>query len=116
MEDFRSRQRLAWWDPAGLRIGMSGNEIAAFCWTKVVGPGVGEIYVIGVAARFQGLGYGPAMTSEGLRYLYEDRNCSTGELYADGANKRALRVYAKLGFEVSATDRSFTNTGTKRLG
>jgi ribosomal protein S18 acetylase RimI-like enzyme len=115
VEDFRSRQRLSWWDAAGLRIGMSGNEIAAFCWTKVVDAGLGEIYAIGVADRFQGLGYGMAMTSEGLRYLYEDRDCSTGQLYVDGANGRALRVYAKLGFEVSATDRSFTSGTAERL-
>lgn len=107
--DLSSRQSLGWWDADGLRIGMRDGQIAAFCWTKVDGPGIGEIYAIGVVRRFQGAGYGGAMTNEGLRYLSEERGCHTAVLYVDAGNERAVSIYKTLGFEVRAIDRSFVS-------
>ncbi len=108
LSDFEARQDMAWWDPAGLRLGWEGSQLVASCWTKVTPDGVGEIYVIGVAERHQGRGLGYAMTKEGLRYLWEDRGCVKGSLYVDQANTRAVAAYESMGFAVTSVDRSFS--------
>jgi mycothiol synthase len=108
LSDFEARQNMAWWDPAGLRLGWEGSQLVASCWTKVTPDGVGEIYVIGVGEHHQGRGLGYAMTKEGLRYLWEDRGCVEGSLYVDQANARAVVAYESMGFVVNSADRSFS--------
>jgi mycothiol synthase len=107
LSDFEARMDMAWWDPAGLRLGWEGSELVASCWTKTTPQGVGEIYVIGVAESHQGRGLGYAMTHEGLRYLWEDRRCAQSSLYVDEANARAVMAYETMGFAVTSADRSY---------
>jgi mycothiol synthase len=108
LSDFEARQDMAWWDPAGLRLGWEGSQLVASCWTKITPDGVGEIYVIGVAEHHQRRGLGDTMTKEGLRYLWEDRGCVEGSLYVDQANTRAVAAYESMGFVIISVDRSFS--------
>ena len=92
--------------------GADGASLAGFCWTKVHeaegdDPRLGEIYVIGVDPDHQGTGLGRALTVGGLEYLARVRDCPTGMLYVDGANRAALGVYRALGFQVHRADRAY---------
>jgi mycothiol synthase len=100
------REQQDWFDPDGFRMCWEGDELAAFCWTKVHEGDVGEIYVIGVAPDHQGRGLGKAMVLEGLNYLAEDRGLTRGMLYVDADNERALELYHRLGFRLDHVDRS----------
>lgn len=96
-DDLAARTAEAWFDPAGFFLVRDpGGEAAGFHWTKVV-DGVGEVYVVGVGPRHQGLGLGKAVTAIGLAHL-RDRGLGKVTLYVDGANVAARETYAKLGF------------------
>lgn len=106
----QQREREPWFDPEGFRLHERHDELAAFCWTKVHPgtPAVGEIYVIGVHPRFQGMGLGGSMTIAGLTSLYE-RGVTIGMLYVDADNIAAVGLYQQLEFEVVHTDRAFVS-------
>lgn len=105
--DLAERMELPWWDPAGLRLGVVGDHVVGFCWTKVHPDRVGEIYVIGLDPEVAGQGWGRALTVEGLRHLHEERGCAEAILYVDGANRAAMSLYADLGFHEEHTDLAF---------
>ncbi|GAA1896232.1 mycothiol synthase [Streptomyces sodiiphilus] len=108
--DLDARKSEAWFDPAGFFLAVrrddaGGEELLGFHWTKVHGAeGLGEVYVLGVGPRAQGLGLGTALTAIGLRYLHRDRALPTAMLYVDADNAPALRVYERLGFRTHETD------------
>lgn len=91
-----------WFDPAGLILGYDEDGLAGFHWTKRLGR-VGEVYVIGVAPRAQGRGYGRVLLDAGLAHL-----ASTGAdhvvLYVDMAEPVAVRMYESAGFRVASRD------------
>lgn len=106
LEDLRRRMELDWFDPEGIRLAWEGQRLAGFCWTKVHGPGEGEIYIIGVHPDFQGRGLGAALVGEGMRHLAA-AGCERVFLYTEGDNRAAIGMYERLGFEVERTHRSF---------
>jgi mycothiol synthase len=97
-----ARMAEPWFDPSGLILGFDTDGLAGFHWTKRVGE-VGEVYVIGVAPRTQGRGYGRVLLQAGLAHL-----AGTGAqrvlLYVDMAEAVAVRMYESAGFHVASRD------------
>ncbi|MEJ7635984.1 mycothiol synthase [Aeromicrobium sp.] len=100
--DFARRTSAEWFDPAGLFVAERDGRIVGFHWTKVEG-GIGEVYVVGIDPGEQGGGLGTALTARGLRHLHE-RGVSVVDLYVEGDNAPALKVYRNLGFQQHAKD------------
>ncbi len=98
-----ARMAEPWFDPAGLILGFDVDGLAGFHWTKRVDSGTGEVYVVGVAPRAQGRGYGRVLLEAGLAHLHE-----TGTervlLYVDSAEAVAVRMYESAGFRVARRD------------
>lgn len=101
------RQQQDWFDPKGFRMAWDGDELVGFCWTKVVEPSTGEIYVIGVAPDHQGRGLGRALILEGLRHMHDEAGAGRAMLYVDAGNEKAVAVYERIGFRLDHVDRSF---------
>jgi len=108
--DLEVREREPWFDPAGFFIAEKDGVMTGFHWTKVhppepgtAGPGVGEVYVVGVDPAEQGSGLGRALTLAGLRYL-RDRGTDGVMLYVDEDNVPAIRMYEALGFTRATVD------------
>lgn len=105
----KQREGEPWFDPDGFLLHERDDRLAAFCWTKIHPdhePPLGEIYVIAVHPDFHGLGLGRALTVAGLSSL-ADRGMSTGMLYVDRDNTKAVELYRHLGFTVHRTDRAY---------
>jgi mycothiol synthase len=94
-----------WFRPDELLMAWDGSELAGFCWCKRV-EGEGEIYVVAVAPRAQGLGLGRALVLQGLAVM-ERKGDRVAFLYVDADNHRALGLYRSLGFYADHVDRSF---------
>jgi mycothiol synthase len=99
-----ARMRRGWFDPPGFLLAWDGDEIAAYCWTKVHSGGVGEIFLIGVHPDARGRGLGRVMSLAGLHDLGARRKCSSAMLYVDGDNHGGTRLYTSIGFSVERTD------------
>ncbi|KQV75297.1 hypothetical protein ASC61_09960 [Aeromicrobium sp. Root344] len=100
--DFARRTSSEWFDPAGLFVAERDGRIVGFHWTKAEdlpgdGPS-GEVYVVGIDPEAQGGGLGTALTARGLRHLYE-QGLPIVDLYVEGDNAPALKVYRNLGFQ-----------------
>lgn len=95
--DLDRRMSSDWFDPAGLFIAEREGRVIGFHWTKVE-AGVGEVYVVGIDPEAQGGGLGTALTARGLRHLH-DAGLPVVDLYVEGDNAPALKVYRNLGFE-----------------
>lgn len=106
LEDLRARQAYDWYDPDGIRMLWSGDELVAFCWTKQHPGQLGEIYLIAVDPDLRGRGFGRTAALEGLRHLHL-RGSTEGMLYVDGANNRARQLYQGLGFVWHHSDLAF---------
>jgi mycothiol synthase len=105
--DFDRRTTSDWFDPAGLFVAERDGKVIGFHWTKIEdtpeeGP-VGEVYVVGIDPDAQGGGLGTALTARGLRHLHE-QGVPVVDLYVEGDNAPALKVYRKLGFADHAKD------------
>ncbi len=96
--ELRARMELPWFDPDGFLLTWEGDDLAGFCWTKVHGGGVGEIYIVGVHPDHGGRGLGRTLVLAGLEHLHRDQGCHIGMLYVDAANRAAVRLYEGLGF------------------
>ena len=108
--DLELREREPWFDPAGFFIAEKEGVMTGFHWTKVhppepgaPGPGVGEVYVVGVDPAEQGSGLGRALTLAGLHHL-RDRGTAEAMLYVDEDNVPAIRMYEGLGFTRTTVD------------
>lgn len=108
--DLRARMAQPWFDPAGLLLAVhtqgAAEQLLGFHWTKVAEPGIGEVYVVGVAPAAQGSGLGRALTLAGLAHL-AGRGLETATLYVDGGNTAARRLYRKFGFQDWGRDTLF---------
>ena len=91
-----------WFDPDGLLLGLDADGVAGFHWTKLV-DGTGEVYVLGVAPRAQGRGYGRVLLQAGLAHL-EQAGAGHVVLYVDMAEPVAVRMYESAGFHVAHRD------------
>lgn len=97
------QERMAepWFEPEGLIEAWSGEELLGFHWTKRHSPGLGEVYVVGIAPSAQGQGLGRLLTLAGLHYL---REVAQVHLYVESDNEAAVRLYAGLGFTHAPQD------------
>jgi mycothiol synthase len=91
-----------WFDPSGLILAWDSDGLAGFHWTKLV-DGTGEVYVIGVAPRAQGRGYGRVLLQAGLSHLAR-AGADRVVLYVDMAEPVAVRMYESAGFHVAHRD------------
>ena len=106
--DFDRRTSTEWFDPAGLFVAERDGQIIGFHWTKVEN-GTGEVYVVGIDPDAQGGGLGTALTARGLRHLHE-LGLPIVDLYVEGDNAPALKVYRSLGFKDWKRDTLYTST------
>lgn len=103
LADLDARIAQDWFDAEDfLILESSRGEMLGYNWLKVT-PEEGEIYVIGVAEKAAGHGYGTALMQAGLRRLRE-RGANTAALYVDGENERAVALYRRLGFNERTVD------------
>jgi mycothiol synthase len=121
--DIAERRGESWFDPAGLFLAIDEHTggLLGFHWTKVHGPELGEVYVVGVDPAAQGRGIGAMLTLVGLHHLAErlgseGRSEATREtdaeatvmLYVEADNSAAVRTYQTLGFDVVEKDVAYT--------
>lgn len=101
VDEFAGRRALDWFDAEDLLMAWRGDELLGFHWTKWHGhetdevpahEPVGEVYVLAIHPRAQGLGLGRALLRAGIRHLY-DRGCREAVLYVDRASQGAVRLY-----------------------
>ena len=97
LRDVQAREVEDWFDPAGFLLAERNGELLGFHWTKVHPDGLGEVYILGVSPRAQGMRLGRALLDAGLAYLAE-RGCQTVLLYVDDDNAAAMRLYERAGF------------------
>jgi mycothiol synthase len=110
IETFRRRMGSRWFDAQDLLLAVEGGSperVAGSNWLKLDHDAeTGEIYVIAVDPSHHGSGLGKALSIAGLRHMH-DRGMSTGTLYVDAGNEKALTMYRKIGFESDHLDRAY---------
>lgn len=103
-DEIAERRGEAWFDADGLFMAFDGDGgLLGFHWTKIHGPELGEVYVVGVDPDAQGRGIGATLTLAGLHHLAE-RGAKTVMLYVEADNEAAVKTYQRLGFDVYSTD------------
>ena len=123
-EDLRLREAEEWFDPAGFLLAWRGDpddggELLGSHWTKVHPPGdvghdaVGEVYVLGVAPRAQGMKLGRALTDLGLAHL-RGRGLAEVLLYVEEDNTAAVALYERTGFRRFSIDVSWRREPSNR--
>jgi mycothiol synthase len=107
--DIAERRGEPWFDPEGLFLAFDSDRLVGFHWTKVHGPDLGEVYVVGVDPEAQGRGIGATLTLVGLHYL-ADRIGAAAEvaLYVEADNSAAVKTYERLDFSLFAADVAYT--------
>jgi mycothiol synthase len=111
-DDFAERRALDWFRPDDLLMTWRGDELLGFHWTKWHGhesdehpahEPVGEVYVLAVHPRAQGLGLGRGLLQAGVHHLYQ-RGCRQAILYVDCASTNAVRLYESEQFQHAYRD------------
>jgi mycothiol synthase len=109
--DVAERRGESWFDPEGLFLAFDSDSgaLLGFHWTKVHGPELGEVYVVGVDPAAQGRGLGATLTLVGLHHL-TDRLGAGAEvtLYVEADNSAAVKTYERLDFTVFSADVAYT--------
>lgn len=108
--DIAERRAESWFDPDGLFLAFDSADgrLLGFHWTKVHGPQLGEVYVVGVDPTAQGRGLGAMLTLVGLDHLAHRLGPSaTVMLYVEADNSAAVNTYRRLGFEVATVDAAY---------
>jgi mycothiol synthase len=121
--DVAERRDESWFDPDGLFLAFDerSGKVLGFHWTKIHGPTLGEVYVVGVDPQAQGRGLGATLTLVGLHHLADRLGASAGRseatrgmepaevtLYVEADNSAAVKTYQRLDFGVFATDVAYT--------
>ncbi len=111
--DLDQRMAQAWFDPAGFFVaearagveGVDAGDLLGFHWTKVHPgePAHGEVYVVGVSPKSQGMGLGKLLTRVGLDHLAR-LGLEEVVLYVESDNAAAIAVYSGLGFTHEGRD------------
>jgi mycothiol synthase len=108
--DLDARMRAPWFDAAGFLIAGRGDDIVAFCWTKLHHQQrIGEIYVIGVDPKAQRQGLGSALVIAGLHAIAK-QGIEQAMLYVEAGNEAAHAMYAQLGFTHHSSTRIYGTT------
>lgn len=117
--DLEARMAEDWFDADGFLLAVRADDDAllGFHWTKIhpgVGehPPIGEVYVVGVTPRAQGMGLGKALTVAGIDYLH-GQGLQAIMLYVDADNTAAVALYRKLGFTRWDVDVMYAGTATQ---
>jgi len=111
LSNLRDRMKESWFDARGFLLATQGDQLTAFCWTKIHGghshthdekekhdhDPIGEIYAMGVDPDFQGQGLGHTITVTGLAHLRR-QGLMSAMLYVDAENVEAIKLYKDLGF------------------
>jgi dTDP-4-amino-4,6-dideoxy-D-galactose acyltransferase len=71
--------------------------VAGYITCRITAPGRGEIGLLGVDARAQGVGLGPQLVRAALRW-FKDRAVKQVLVVTQGRNVRAQRCYQRAGF------------------
>ena len=131
VQDLRLRLDEPWFDPAVFLVAESTTDgdapagaLVGFCWMKSA-PHAAELYVLGVAPGRGGHGLGRALLVRGLRAVATGAatpgSVAPGsdvpgsavpgvvELYVDGDNVPAVRLYERLGFGRAAVDVQYSS-------
>jgi mycothiol synthase len=111
--DLDARMAEAWFDPADFLLLWDGEQLAAFCWLKVVDD-LGEFYVVGVDPARQGQGLGHRLVQAGLDRLAA-RGIRTAALYVDADNEPAVNLYRRYGFTNHTIDVQYRREGAHNL-
>jgi mycothiol synthase len=121
--DVAERRGESWFDPEGLFLAVDATtgKLLGFHWTKVHGPGLGEVYVVGVDPAAQGRGLGATLTLVGVHHLADRLDASEGRseatrgtnapevtLYVEADNSAAVKTYERLDFTVFSADVAYT--------
>jgi mycothiol synthase len=116
--DIAERREEAWFDPGGLFLAFDAESadgpLLGFHWTKIHGPSLGEVYVVGVDPAAQGRGLGRLLTAVGMEYLAQklaEAEDPTVMLYVESDNAAAVRTYEHLGFVVANVDTAYGEPG-----
>lgn len=119
--DVAERRAEGWFDPAGLFLAFDADSddgpLLGFHWTKIHGPNLGEVYVVGVDPAAQGRGLGRLLTTVGLDYLAQrlsDAADPTVMLYVESDNTAAVRTYERLDFGVHNVDTAYGQPSSGR--
>lgn len=123
--DIDERRGETWFDPNGLFLAFdeTSGKLLGFHWTKLHAasrgeihmPDLGEVYVVGVDPAAQGRGLGAALTLIGLHYLADrlsDSSNGAVMLYVEADNAAAVKIYERMGFEVSSVDTAYAWSGS----
>jgi mycothiol synthase len=111
LSNLRDRMKESWFDARGFLLATQGDQLTAFCWTKIHGghshahdekekhdhDPIGEIYAMGVNPDFQGQSLGHTITVAGLAHLRR-QGLMSAMLYVDAENVEAIKLYKDLGF------------------
>ncbi|MBJ7339932.1 mycothiol synthase [Mycolicibacterium sp.] len=109
--DVAERRAESWFDPEGLFLAFDADTgaLLGFHWTKVHGPALGEVYVVGVDPGAQGRGLGATLTLMGLHHLADRLGASADvTLYVEANNSAAVKTYERLDFGVFSADVAYT--------
>ncbi len=100
IDDLHARMAQPWFRPEDLLMLEVGGRLAGFCWVKIEQRDehlVGEIYVIGTASEFRGMGLGKYLLAEALRHM-RTRGTRIAAIYVDESNTSAVALYDAAGF------------------
>jgi mycothiol synthase len=118
--DLAARRAVSWYDPDDVLLAWRGDELLGFHWTKRHPPGqqeinvpgrLGEVYVLAVAPRAQGLGLGRTLLRAGLAHLAR-RECTDAALFVDG-DEPAVALYTAEGFATVRAHRCYAGRATR---
>lgn len=110
----RARMALPWFDPHGLLLAEEDGHVLGFHWTKVVSPGVGEVYVLGLVPEARGRGLAGVLLWAGLDHL-QQAGATQVELYVDDDNLPAVALYEGHGFTILDRDVRFAGNFQERI-
>ncbi|PFG18867.1 mycothiol synthase [Serinibacter salmoneus] len=109
-DDLAAREAEAWFEPALMWLAYprsASGEVAprpaASVWVKAEAPQRAEIYVLAVDPEQAGRRVGTRVLAEALAQVAR-RGWREVELYVDGANLAAVRLYEGQGFAVETRD------------
>ena len=108
-DDLTQRLREPWVDPALLWLATRGGAVVASVWVKPESVDTAEIYVLAVHPDQAGQGLGRRVLRHALGEIAA-RGFSAVELYVDGGNAAAVRLYERAGFAVQTRDVQYIAT------